>query len=99
MKTAISVFRCFLFTRKCYQITIANVKRESIGWQMAAVVIANKHARILWAVLTQALCFDTEHVSVKPAACASAGARPAVPGSRHHANRIKLLSAPKTRVR
>ena len=54
--------------------------RERIGWQKAVVAVANKNARILWAVLTQGLCFDADHVSVKPVASASAGARPAMAG-------------------
>ena len=39
-----------------------------VGWQKACVAMANKNARILWAVMTRQQGFDPEHVSVKPAA-------------------------------
>ena len=39
-----------------------------MGWQKAAVALANKNARILWAVMTQGEAFDVRHVSVKPGA-------------------------------
>ena len=39
-----------------------------IGWQKACVAMANKNARILWAVMTREAGFDPHHVSVKPAA-------------------------------
>jgi transposase len=42
--------------------------RDRSGWQKAAVALANKNARILWAVMTQAKAFDAHHVSVKPGA-------------------------------
>jgi transposase len=35
------------------------------GWQKACVAMANKNARILWAVMTRAAAFDPNHVSVK----------------------------------
>ena len=38
-----------------------------VGWQKACVAMANKNARILWAVMTREQGFDSEHVSVKPA--------------------------------
>jgi transposase len=41
--------------------------REKHGWQKAAVALANKNARILWAVITKGQAFDARHVSVKPA--------------------------------
>jgi transposase len=41
--------------------------RERHGWQKAAVALANKNARILWAVMTKEQAFDVRHVSVKPA--------------------------------
>ena len=41
--------------------------REKHGWQKAAVALANKNARILWAVMTKDKPFDARHVSVKPA--------------------------------
>ena len=42
--------------------------RERAGWQKAAVALANKNARILWAVMTMGEAFDPRHVSVKPGA-------------------------------
>jgi hypothetical protein len=47
--------------------------RERSGWQKAAVALANKNARILWAMLTRERPFDCHHVSVKPAG------QPAIP--------------------
>jgi transposase len=41
--------------------------REKHDWQKAAVALANKNARILWAVMTRGQAFDAQHVSVKPA--------------------------------
>jgi len=40
--------------------------REKSGWQKAAVAMANKNARILWAMMTKGCHFDPRHVSVKP---------------------------------
>ncbi len=40
--------------------------RERVGWQKAVVALANKNARILWAVMTKGDAFDARHVSVKP---------------------------------
>jgi len=37
-----------------------------VGWQKAVVALANKNARILWAVLAKGRRFDANHVSVKP---------------------------------
>jgi transposase len=37
-----------------------------VGWQKAVVALANKNARILWAVLAKGRRFDPNHVSVKP---------------------------------
>ena len=39
-----------------------------VGWQKACVAMANKNARILWAVMTREEGFDPRHVSVKPKA-------------------------------
>jgi len=36
------------------------------GWQKAAVALANKNARILWAVLAKGRRFDANHVSSRP---------------------------------
>ncbi len=40
--------------------------RDRSGWQIAAVALANKNARILWALMTKGEAFDANHVSVKP---------------------------------
>jgi transposase len=37
-----------------------------VGWQKACVAMANKNARILWAVMTREQGFDPQFVSVKP---------------------------------
>jgi transposase len=51
-----------------------------VGWQKACVAMANKNARILWAVMTRDKAFDPQHVSDKPAAKSAApGPRPTVP--------------------
>ena len=42
--------------------------RERSGWQKAVVALANKNARILWAVMTSGQAFDANHLSVKPTA-------------------------------
>ena len=44
----------------------AHQLREKSGWQKAAVALANKNARILWAVMTKGQPFDARHVSVNP---------------------------------
>jgi transposase len=41
--------------------------RERRGWQKAAVALANKNARIVWAILTRGECFDADHVPEVPA--------------------------------
>jgi len=41
--------------------------RERVGWQKALVALADKHARILWAVLTREIDCDPEHVPPVPA--------------------------------
>ena len=40
--------------------------RERSGWQKAVVALANKNARILWAVMTRGEAFDANYLSVKP---------------------------------
>jgi transposase len=40
--------------------------KDRVGWQKACVAMANKNARILWAVMTRAAAYDPHHVSVKP---------------------------------
>lgn len=42
--------------------------KERSGWQKAAVALANKHARIVWAMLVKGKAFDATHVSVIPGA-------------------------------
>jgi hypothetical protein len=44
--------------------------RERVRWQKAVVALANKNARILWAVMTRGGAFNPRHVSVKPGASA-----------------------------
>ena len=46
--------------------------KEKSGWQKAVVALANKNARILWAVMTKGVAFDARHVSVKPGVVAVA---------------------------
>lgn len=41
---------------------------QRVGWQKACVAMANKNARILWAVMTREQGFDAQHVSAKPLA-------------------------------
>ena len=50
-----------------------------VGWQKACVAMANKNARILWAVMTRDQGFDPSHVSVKPLAKQSVTQRSAAP--------------------
>ena len=50
--------------------------RDRVGWQKAAVALANKHARILWSILVEGQSFDPEHVPTKhrmPSLAAVAG--------------------------
>ena len=44
--------------------------RDRAGWQIAAAALANKNARILWAIMTKGEAFDANHRSVKPGAAA-----------------------------
>ena len=37
--------------------------KEKSGWQKAVVALANKNARILWAVFVRGKPFDAHHVS------------------------------------
>lgn len=43
--------------------------KARVGWQKAAVALANKNARILWSIMTRETVFDTNHVPKKPIAC------------------------------
>ncbi len=40
--------------------------KERVGWQKACVAMANKNARILWAVMTRKQPYDAGYASVKP---------------------------------
>ena len=48
----------------------AHQLKEKSGWQKAVVALANKNARILWAVFVRGKPFDARHVSVKPGVAA-----------------------------
>lgn len=50
----------------------AHQLKEKSGWQKAVVALANKNARILWAVFVRGKAFDAHHVSVKPGVVAAA---------------------------
>lgn len=41
--------------------------KERVGWQKAAVALAAKNARILWAMFSTGQDYERHHVSVKPA--------------------------------
>lgn len=49
--------------------------KERSGWQKAAVALANKHARIIWAMLARGKAFNAEHVSVMPGQAQPAAAQ------------------------
>jgi transposase len=49
-----------------------------VGWQKACVAMANKNARILWAVMTRDKPFDPAHLSEMPSAKRPGANRPAV---------------------
>jgi transposase len=42
--------------------------KARVGWQKAAVALANKNARILWCMMTRDTTFDTSHVPQMPVA-------------------------------
>jgi transposase len=48
--------------------------RERCGWQKAVVALANKNARILWAVMTREKRYNAHHASVPPAGAMRAAA-------------------------
>jgi transposase len=61
---------------------------QRVGWQKACVAMANKNARILWAVMTREKAYEAGHVSEKPRSkCAKErGAAPGrVPATVHQA--------------
>lgn len=47
--------------------------RERLGWQKTAVALANKNARILWAVLAKGAAFDKNHSPDRPGSPSTAG--------------------------
>ena len=49
--------------------------RERSGWQKAAVALADKSARILWAVMTRGDKFDAHHVSLESSQAAAAAGK------------------------
>ena len=51
--------------------------KERAGWQKAVVALANKNARILWAVLTRDGEFDANHLPERPAPRCALSQRPA----------------------
>jgi transposase len=52
--------------------------KERVGWQKAVVALANKNARILWAVLTREAAFDPNHVPQAPVPHCALSQRPAI---------------------
>lgn len=42
--------------------------KERVGWQKTVVALANKNARILWAMLTRGTTFNPNHIPETPAA-------------------------------
>lgn len=55
--------------RRCDRISQWLVQlKQRVGWQKAVVALANKNARILWAVLTRDVAFDPDHAPQSPAA-------------------------------
>lgn len=42
--------------------------RQRCGWQKDVIALANKNARILWAVMTREKRYDAHHVSVNASA-------------------------------
>ena len=53
--------------------------KDRVGWQKACVALANKNARILWAVMTREQGFDAAHAGVKPGAKIKPSMGPAGP--------------------
>ena len=51
--------------------------KDRVGWQKAVVALANKNARILWAVLTRDAAFDPNHVPEPPAPRCALSQQPA----------------------
>ena len=68
--------------------------KERVGWQKTVVALANKNARILWAVLTRDVAFDPDHVPETPAARATPSLQAA---ARRPAHSQTLLPQPDVR--
>jgi len=51
--------------------------KERVGWQKAVVALANKNARILWAVLARDRSFNPNHVPEPPSPLCALSQRPA----------------------
>lgn len=51
--------------------------KQRSGWQKAVVALANKNARILWAVMARGERFDRHHISRKPDAAVAPAPSPA----------------------
>jgi len=51
--------------------------KDRVGWQKAVVALANKNARILWAVMTRDGAFDPNHVPEAPGPHCALSQRPA----------------------
>jgi transposase len=69
--------------------------KERIGWQKACVAMANKNARILWAVMTRDKEYEPGHISAKPQGkCAKVPAKaPARPPAQAPAGQHALCAA------
>jgi transposase len=51
--------------------------KERVGWQKTVVALANKNARILWAMLTRDTAFNPNHIPAVPAARSAPAPQPA----------------------
>ncbi len=51
--------------------------KQWLGWQKAVVALANKNARVVWAVLIRELAFDPDHVPPTPASRSCPAPQPA----------------------
>jgi transposase len=49
-----------------------------VGWQKAVVALANKNARIMWAMATRGVVFDPHHVPPTPSARTAPAQQPAL---------------------
>lgn len=51
---------------------------QRVGWQKAVVALANKNARIMWAMATRGVVFDPHHVRPTPSARTAPAQQPAL---------------------